>query len=772
MARIFSTGIDRLDTIMGGVIPGDNIVLEVDSGAPVDLFLSRFFARAEESGESVVLVSFNHSPQSTLGSVPDFFNRDRLKVIDCFSSGKGKNDEVFSVFYERDPAASVVTRVADPSDSQELVSVLGDLEKECPGALYIFDSLTGMLELWGDESSVTDFFSYCCPRLYDMRTLAYWLLEKEAHRDVFLATVRHVTQVVLDIDVVGGRGGLTLRKCEGRPSSQIGVPHPFSIEKGVPVFVPGGREERELDLLAEIAAAIGEALVIDEMLESVMDVLSRRLGLTRGTIVLRQPATNELWIAYAHGLSPAERRRGSYKLGEGVTGCVAQTGEANAIPDIRKDPRFLDKTRARKPDEIDRPVSFICVPLRTEDGVLGALSGDRDFVSEEVLKKDLRLLSIVASIVSQTITINRVVAREKESILAQNVELRRGLHERFQAEGIVGASGAMREVLATVATVAPSNASVLVYGETGTGKELVARAIHYNSQRADEPFITLNCGALPDSLLESELFGHVRGAFTGAVEERKGRFELATGGTIFLDEVGDVSPRLQVRLLRVLQERQFERVGGSETIDVDVRIVAATNKDLEKEVREGRFREDLYYRLNVVPLYLPPLRGRREDIPLLVEHFLEVHSKANEKEVTKLSHEVLDLLVSYPWPGNVRELENAIERAVVMCSRGEITRDLLPLSVKAFAGSQIGQGGRPTEVGIRRTLSSYCSDVEDMTPVYSGLVRLVDEVVIRQALRVSGGSQRQAAARLGISRTTLRKKMKFLGFTGGPQDAP
>jgi len=762
--RRFSTGVERLDDLLGGLKPGDNVVLEVDSGVPVDVFLGGFFKVAQESSVPVVLVSFNHSPQTTIKSVPDFFPREQLRLIDCFTSGKGQDDEVFSSFYGRDPEAGIAHHIQDPSSPDELRKALAAIEEEGSGARFLFDSLTGMLELWHEESKVLDFFSYYCPRLYDLETVAYWMLEKQAHTEAFLATLRHVTQVVLEMEVEVGRNRLVARKVEGRRSASIGIPHTFGVEKGEPVFAPEGREERELGVLSEIAATIGDSLVLDEMFERVMNVLANRLGLMRGTLITRDPVTGGLKIAHAYGLTPAERRRGAYKVGEGITGHVVQTGEPVAVPDIRHDPRFLDRTRVRRVDEIDRRVSFICVPLRTEDEIVGALSGDRDYVSDEILQKDLRLMMIVASIIAQAMKINRMVSREKEDILAENVELRKGLADRYSTANIIGASGRMREVLAIVGTVAPSNATVLIYGETGTGKELIARAIHHNSKRADKPFLALNCGALPDSLLESELFGHVRGAFTGAVEERKGRFELASGGTMFLDEVGDISPRLQVRLLRVLQEKEFEPVGGSKTLASDVRVVAATNRDLEAEVREGRFREDLYYRLNVVPIYLPPLRDRREDIPLLLEHFLEEYNRENLKSVTKLSQEVLDLIMAYPWPGNVRELENAVERAVVMATRGEITKDLLPLAVRTFAESRSAPGDQATEPQMRRLLSAYCLRASDVSLVHRRLQRMIDEVAIRHALRVAKGSQRQAAKALGMSRTTLRKKMKELGF--------
>jgi len=764
MDRVFSTGIDQLDTLLGGLKPGDNVVLEVDSGAPIEVFLRGFFTVAMDASLPVVIVSFNRSPQSALKAVPESFPRERLKLIDCFTSGKGRGDKVFTRFYSQDPHAAIARHIKNPSTPEELREALLAVEEHNRGIRYFFDSLTGMLELWHDESKVLDFFSYLCPRLYDLETVAYWLLERKAHSESFLASLRHVTQVVLEIEVENGNNTLVARKAAGRRLATIGVPHTFKTEDGRALFVPEGREERELAVLSGLARTIGNTLVPDEMFGRLMEMLAGQLGLRRGIFVLRDAVINKLRIVAAYGLTSAEKKRGTYEIGEGITGSVVQSGEPVAVPDIRKDIRFLNRTGAYS-REGTLPVSFICVPLRTEEEIFGALSVDRDFISEEILAKDLRLLTIVASFVAQAIKINRIVMREKEDILAENVELRKGLAERYSAGNIIGASGKIREVLATIATVAPSNATVLIYGDTGTGKELVARSIHYNSRRSDKPFIVLNCGALPDSLLESELFGHVRGAFTGAIEERKGRFELADGGTIFLDEVGDISPRLQVRLLRFLQDKQFEPVGGSKTITVDVRVVAATNKNLEEEVQEGRFREDLYYRLNVVPIYMPPLCDRKEDVPLLLEHFLEKFNEENSKNVTKLSREVLDLLMSYPWPGNVRELENTIERAVVMAPHDEITKDLLPLAIRTFDESASLPGDRPTDTQIRRALSSYCFQWDSASLANNRLHRLVDEILIRYALRAASDSQRQAARALGMSRTTLRKKMKELGIS-------
>jgi two-component system response regulator AtoC len=342
--------------------------------------------------------------------------------------------------------------------------------------------------------------------------------------------------------------------------------------------------------------------------------------------------------------------------------------------------------------------------------------------------------------------------------------------------GIVGDSPAMRRVYERTRLVAPTRASVLLVGETGTGKELIARAIHRLSPRADGPYVRVNCGALSESLLESELFGHVKGAFTGAIDNKTGRFEAAHGGTIFLDEISSMSPKLQVKLLRVLQEREFERVGESRTIRVDTRVIAATNQYLEDEIEAGRFRDDLYYRLNVVPVHLPPLRDRPEDIPALARFFLEQYSEENRRETPELPVEVLKVLLAYDWPGNVRELENCIERAVVLANGQALT----PESLKApeLGERRLRVGG--ARAGDLRGLIQHLVHVGiqklpgDEGMLYQQLVGGVERELIEQVLQMCDNVQVKAAARLGINRNTLHKKISDFAnqaSAGGPPAA-
>ncbi|MCD6571013.1 MAG: sigma-54-dependent Fis family transcriptional regulator [Deltaproteobacteria bacterium] len=337
-------------------------------------------------------------------------------------------------------------------------------------------------------------------------------------------------------------------------------------------------------------------------------------------------------------------------------------------------------------------------------------------------------------------------AIEYLNLREENLHLKEQLKSRYKFDNIVGNSDKMQKVFEMVEKIAATESTVLILGESGTGKELIARAIHYNSPRGGHPFVPVNCGAIPEELLESELFGHEKGAFTGAFRARMGRFELAQGGSIFLDEISEMSPSLQVKLLRVLQEREFERVGGVRPIKADIRIIAATNKDLDEEVRKGRFREDLYYRLNVIPIRLPPLRERRDDTPLLIKHFLEKYNSGPSNKITDFSKDAMAVLMQYKWPGNVRELENLVERMVVLCD-GPVV-NITDLPDKILAGSSDGSSCVPQielpEGGI--DLSSAVNEFE--------------RTIIMQALAKSGWVKNRAARLLHVNRTTLVEKIK------------
>ncbi len=433
----------------------------------------------------------------------------------------------------------------------------------------------------------------------------------------------------------------------------------------------------QVTLFYEISNALNEHLNLKKSMYKVLDILSTSMQMERGTISILNPLRNEINIEVAHSLSKSAMERVKYKLGEGIIGRVIETGEAVAIPKISEEPLFLNRTASRKIKGMGE-VSFICVPVQKGKRVVGALSVDRAYDPEYPLEEGTKLLSVVATMLARHAINLETIHLEKEALRAENKRLRDELENKYRINNIIGNSNKMREVYQMISQVSRSNATVLIRGESGTGKELVANSIHYNSTRSKGPFVKVNCAAIPNNLIESELFGHERGAFTGAVKQKPGRFELAHKGTIFLDEIGSIEPDVQVRLLRVLQEREFERVGGHRTLKVDVRIIAATNKNLEHAVEEDSFRGDLYYRLNVFPIYMPPLRERKTDILLLADFFLERYAEENGREVKRLSTPAIDMLMVYHWPGNVRELENCIERAVLLCEEGAIHSYHLP----------------------------------------------------------------------------------------------
>jgi len=431
----------------------------------------------------------------------------------------------------------------------------------------------------------------------------------------------------------------------------------------------------EITLLYEISKALSEHLDLKKSLYKVLGNLSNSLNMIRGTVTLLHPLRDEIVIEVAHGVPKTAIERVKYKLGEGITGRVIETGKSVAIPKISEEPLFLDRTDTRK---LKQELSFLCVPITKGNQVIGALSVDRPYDKAYDLSTGTEILTVVATMIARHVINLETIHLEKQQLREENQRLKGELENKYRINNIIGNSNKMREVFQMISQVSKSNATVLIRGESGTGKELVANSIHYNSRRAKNPFVKMNCAALPANLIESELFGHEKGAFTGAIKQKLGKFELAHKGTIFLDEIGSISLDVQVNLLRVLQEKEFERVGGHKTIKTDVRIVAATNKNLEQAVEEGTFRGDLYYRLNVFPIYMPPLRERKTDILLLADHFLEKYVTENGKDIRRFSTPAIDMVVDYHWPGNVRELENCIERAVLLCEEGVIHSYHLP----------------------------------------------------------------------------------------------
>ncbi len=497
------------------------------------------------------------------------------------------------------------------------------------------------------------------------------------------------------------------------------------------------RHENQIELLHEISKALTRNLDIKASLQSVLGLLEHFMQMKRGTIVLLDVERGLLMTQVAHGIAPQDQKKGQYRIGEGITGKVVKTGKAEIVPKISEDPRFLNRMGIRRGEDL----SFICVPVTIDGKTIGALSVDIAYKTEAFFKEEIRLLNIVASLVAQHVHLHDIMEAAQQKLIRENVQLRNELKHRYQLHNIIGSSNAMNEVFNLISQVAPTNTSVLIRGETGTGKELAAHAIHYNSSRAEGPFIKVNCAAFPETLLESELFGHEKGAFTGAYTRKKGRFEWAHKGTLFLDEIGDLPQSIQLKLLRALQFKEFERVGGKETIKVDVRIVAATNKKLEQAVADGTFREDFYYRINVFPIYLPPLRERKNDIIQLADHFLLKYSRESNKSINRISTPAIDLLISYHWPGNVRELENCIERAVVLCNESTIRVNHLPPSL---------------QMGINED----SADKQLLNPTLPVAVENLEREMIIEALKTHKGHQGRAAAQLGITDRIMGYKIK------------
>jgi Nif-specific regulatory protein len=421
--------------------------------------------------------------------------------------------------------------------------------------------------------------------------------------------------------------------------------------------------EAELRVLYQISQMVGEILDLEQVLGDTLKVFTQSLAMERATVTLIEPETGNLKIQASHGLRPKERTRGIYRPDEGIIGRIFSTAQPFVVPDISREPLFLNKTQSRTVNK--GSISFLGVPIVLRGQPIGVLSVDRLFGDEVSFEEDIRFLSIVATLFAQFINLNQQVQEREKSLKRQNLSLMAEVSEKYNHFFMIGKSPVMGRLQQLIEKVAPSRASVLLLGESGTGKTLVARIIHELSNRARSPFVKLNCAAVPENLLESELFGHEKGAFTGATSTKPGRFEEADGGTIFLDEIGELPPAIQAKLLRFIQEREFERLGSVHTRKVDVRVIAATNKDLTRAVTDGSFREDLYYRLNVFPVDVPPLRERKEDIPLLAGYFLEKAGKEYGRRL-EFAPQCLDVLESYSWPGNVRELENLIERLAIL----------------------------------------------------------------------------------------------------------
>jgi Nif-specific regulatory protein len=496
---------------------------------------------------------------------------------------------------------------------------------------------------------------------------------------------------------------------------------------------------RVLPHLYELSEAIAAGADLDGIMEAAVRAIEAYMsGTAKVLLSIIERKTGEAVLERARGLGEEGLERGVYRPGEGITGQVAATGKAIVVPSVRADPRFLNRAGLLGPGE---DAAFICVPVRMGREVMGTLAVDRPPEAGQELERDREVLSIIAAMMAEAVQLQRARLEEQSALREENRRLRDELAERYKPGNIIGNSKQMLALFALLKKVYDKDTAVLILGESGTGKELVAQALHYHGKRAPGPFVRFNCASIPESLAESELFGHEKGAFTGALAQRKGRFEEAHGGSIFLDEIGELSLAVQAKLLRVLQEKEFQRVGGNATIKVDVRVIAATHRDLQAMVRDGTFREDLYYRLNVFPLVLPPLRDRGGDVILLADHFAERFSRAHGTPIRRISTPAIDALCSYHWPGNVRELENVIERAVILSEDGVIHSFHLPPSLQTAKGSN----------------TRYLGSLEEK------LERVERESIV-EAIKDSGGNMAMAARELGITERVIALRAQRFGI--------
>ena len=505
------------------------------------------------------------------------------------------------------------------------------------------------------------------------------------------------------------------------------------------------RKNAELSAILEVSRVLTRSFDLEKNLMKVMQILSTQLEMQRGCVFLLRSSMGNLRIVAAHGLTHKEIRRGTYRIGEGIVGRVIETESPMFIPNIGDDPKFLNKTASRPQKS---GVSFICVPIALDQEILGVISVDRIYAEERGnVDDDLRVLLIVASFIAQFVTLWKNFRKTKQEC----GDLRSQLEERYSLPNIIGESPPFQQVLKSVRKVAGTDTTVLLLGESGTGKELIAQTLHYQSHRAKNPFVPVNLAALPENLIEAELFGVEKGAFTGAVTRRIGRFETANKGTLFLDEIGEMPLSLQVKLLRVLQEQTFERIGSSEPIHVDVRVVTATNRNLLDEVKKGNFREDLYWRLNVVPLVLPPLRERPADVPLLIDFYAD---KFNDKygRTVHITPSAISCLKCYSWPGNVRELANAVERLVVMAENDFIEEEDLPANLRATEQNPVKPKARlsPGKESMNREVERF-----EKREIITALKE--SRFIKQRAARLLGITPRQLSYRIKKYNIDIRK---------------
>ena len=508
--------------------------------------------------------------------------------------------------------------------------------------------------------------------------------------------------------------------------------------------------ENEFSLFCEVITSFHTIMDMDEMIVAILHRIQSIVEIEGASIALHDRLNKEFYfirtVEEVHRITHADNHMMRFPDSKGVAGWVLNENTTAVINDVTQDPRYYSGFDTKR-EFLTR--SMICVPLRTRKGFMGVLYA-LNKIDGEFTEREKKILEIISGTIAVSLENARLYGELKEHVNVLERE-KRLLQSQVRAgsafKDVIGSSEPMLRMFELIEKVIHTPTTVLIQGETGTGKELIARVIHYNGPLKDHPFVAENCGALPEGLLESELFGHIKGSFTGAISNKKGLFEMADGGTIFLDEIGEMSPLMQIKLLRVLQEGQFRPVGDNKTRKINVRVIAATNKNLSEEIAKGNFREDLYYRINVFQITPPPLRERREDIPSLASHFLKKYASRLNKPTPSLPPHTIDLLTRYNWPGNVRELENEMERALTMAAGGDFLHvDLLSTKIK---------GKRTTNAGeIIETPSGSLKDA----------VKQVEKRMIFEALNESGGNRSQAAKSLGLSRQGLLNKISALNI--------
>jgi len=530
--------------------------------------------------------------------------------------------------------------------------------------------------------------------------------------------------------------------------------------------------DSELLIIQQAAHLITQSADPEPAIQGILRLLSQLLGLNRGRVVLPNKQTGQLEIKYAYGLTDLERNKGQYHIGEGITGKVYQTGQLALIQNIDEEPTYLIRAvdRVKLPDEA---VAYLAVPIILDESPVGVLAVHRLRNRERQFQRDLSLLQIIATFIGQILRVNELISERTAHLLSENKLLRNKLESRGAQYGIIGESSALQRAIEQALQVANTNTTVLLLGESGTGKERFSRMQHLASGRSSGPFIAINCAAIPESLIESELFGHEKGAFTGATAAKKGKLELANGGTLFLDEIGDLDLELQAKLLKVLEDHEIQRVGSVKSIPVDLRIVAATHQNLQEAVNENRFRLDLFYRLNVFPIRLPPLRARQGDVSILARHFL---NGANDEygRNTIFGPGSLERLEAYLWPGNIRQLENLVKRAVLLCSNTLIERELIE-QILAEEEGITGTTQDATPAPIRETRPQQHYEPPAVMPAMPTISSNVqygmrpyarvrdDEVgMIQDALKLNHGNKTRAAISLGMTPRQLRYRLKKL----------